>query len=162
MSATPAQADKPSDRLSAALASLPASGELREAALAEILAEQLRVVQSQRDVSALMDTTDQRLTATVQALRDENSKLAKLIGQASQAFMGELAARAADQARRAASEAIVDELARLRLAIEARERHTPVLRKPWHYAVGASLCVVCVLGAGLWLGVHLIPLPGAR
>ncbi|WP_155741444.1 hypothetical protein [Burkholderia territorii] len=147
-----------SERLSAVLTAMPSSTELCEAALVEILVEQLKVIQSQRDVGVLLESTDRQLTATVQVLRDENATLGKLIGQAREAFLGELAVRAADQARRSASEAVVEALERLRLAIEARERHAPVpvssSSRAWLIAIGGGFGVACVMSIGLWLGMH--------
>jgi formate dehydrogenase maturation protein FdhE len=114
------RAAKASERLGQVIASMPASNEL--AVLAEILIEQMKVVDAQHHVVMLMESTDQKLTTTVQALRDENAQLTKLIAQARQAFVGELAAKAADQARRAAATQVAEELARLRLALESRDR----------------------------------------
>lgn len=114
------RAAKASERLGQVIASMPASIEL--AVLAEILIEQMKVVDAQHHVVMLMESTDQKLTTTVQALRDENAQLTKLIAQARQAFVGEVAAKAADQARRAAAAEVAEELARLRLALESRDR----------------------------------------
>ncbi len=114
------RAEKASDRLGQVIATMPASNEL--AVLAEILIEQMKVVDAQHHVIALMESTDQQLTATVQALREENAQLTRLVTQARQSFVGEIAAKAADQARRAAAAEVVDELARLRFAVESRDR----------------------------------------
>ncbi|MBN3786093.1 hypothetical protein [Burkholderia sp. Ac-20353] len=114
------RAERASERLGQVIATMPASNEL--AVLAEILIEQMKVVDAQHHVVALMESTDQKLTATVQALREENAQLTKLVTQARQAFVGEIAAKAADQARRAAAAEVTDELARLRVAIESRDR----------------------------------------
>lgn len=114
------RAAKASERLGQVIASMPASNEL--AVLAEILIEQMKVVDAQHHVVVLMESTDQKLTATVQALREENAQLTKLIAQARHAFVGEIAAKAADQARRAAASQVEEELARLRLALESRDR----------------------------------------
>ncbi|WP_175804231.1 hypothetical protein [Burkholderia cenocepacia] len=114
------RADKASERLGQVLATMPASNEL--AVLAEILIEQMKVVDAQHHVVTLMESTDQKLTATVQALREENAQLTKLVTQARQAFVGEVAAKAADQARRAAAAEVVDALAQLRVAVESHDR----------------------------------------
>lgn len=121
------RAEKASERLGQVIASMPASNEL--AVLAEILIEQMKVVDAEHHVVMLMESTDQKLTTTVQALRDENAQLTKLIAQARQAFVGEVAAMAADQARRAAAAQVAEELARLRLAVESRDRAI-TLRSP--------------------------------
>lgn len=112
--------ERASERLGQVLATMPASNEL--AVLAEILIEQMKVVDAQHHVVTLMESTDQKLTATVQALREENAQLTKLVTQARQAFVGEVAAKAADQARRAAAAEVVDELAKLRVAVESNDR----------------------------------------
>lgn len=162
MSETTPQSDraaKASERLGHVIASMPASNEL--AVLAEILIEQMKVVDAQHHVVVLMESTDQKLTATVQALREENTQLTKLIAQARQAFVGEIAAKAADQARRAAASEVADELARLRLALESRDRAvtTRASAGPMRSALGsfgAQLGIAFCAGAALvWLAGHL-------
>jgi hypothetical protein len=156
----------PTERLSAALASLPASAELREAALAEILIEQMKVIDAQRHVIELMDTTDRQLTTTVQALRDEINTFTKLIGQASQAFLGELAVRAADQARKTVADTVTEELIRLRRTIETRDAHGPGLAAaprsvPMNRAIAIGVGTLAVIGAtslALLAAMQLAPL----
>jgi hypothetical protein len=98
-----------------------------------------------------MESTDQKLTATVQALREENTQLTKLLTQSRQAFIGEVAAKAADQARRAATADVVDELARLRAAVESSGRVVPT--SP---AVAATGSLVAFMGIAFCVGAALI------
>lgn len=153
------RAAKASERLGQVIASMPASTEL--AVLAEVLIEQMKVVDAMHHVVMLTESTDQKLTATVQALREENAQLTKLISQARHAFVGEVAAKAADQARRAAAAEVAEELARLRVAFESRARAVSA-RSPsaaMHSALGslAALAGVafCAGAACLWLVGHL-------
>lgn len=153
------RATKASERLGQVIASMPSSNEL--AVLAEILIEQMKVVDAQHHVVVLMESTDQKLTATVQALREENAQLTKLIAQARHAFVGEIAAKAADQARRAAASQVAEELARLRLALESRE-HTIGTRAPVTtiraalglFAAQAGI-TFCAGAAAVWIVGHL-------
>jgi formate dehydrogenase maturation protein FdhE len=153
------RADKASERLGQVLATMPASNEL--AVLAEILIEQMKVVDAQHHVVALMESTDQKLTATVQALREENAQLTKLVTQARQSFVGEVAAKAADQARRAASAEVADELARLRLAVEARDRAVAgqAAKATPQSALGSlavlAVIALCAGAAAVWAVGHL-------
>lgn len=152
-------AEKASERLGKVIATMPASNEL--VVLTEVLIEQMKVVDAQHHVVMLMESTDQKLTATVQALREENAQVTRLIAQARQAFVGELAAKAADQARRAAATEVADELARLRVAIESRDRplasHSPATAL---YAALGSLrarmaLAFCAGAALIWTVNHL-------
>jgi len=106
----------------------------------------------------LMESTDQKLTATVQALRDENAQLTKLVAQARHAFVGEVAAKAADQARRGAAAQVAEELARLRLAVESGKRaiatDSPVASALRSVAAQASLAF-CAGVAFSWIVGHL-------
>jgi len=145
----PDHAGRASERLGQVIATMPASNEL--AVLAEILIEQMKVVDAQHHVVALMESTDQKLTATVQALREENTQLTKLLTQSRQAFIGEVAAKAADQARRAATADVVDELARLRAAVESSGRVVPT--SP---AVAATGSLVAFMGIAFCVGAALI------
>ncbi|WP_321964992.1 hypothetical protein [Paraburkholderia sp. J7] len=145
----PDHAGRASERLGHVIATMPASNEL--AVLAEILIEQMKVVDAQHHVVALMESTDQKLTATVQALREENTQLTKLLTQSRQAFIGEVAAKAADQARRAATADVVDELARLRAAVESRGRVVPT-----NPAVAATGSLVAFMGIAFCAGAALI------
>ncbi|MCA3786709.1 MAG: hypothetical protein IOC33_00365 [Burkholderia sp.] len=152
------RAGKASERLGQVLATMPASNEL--AVLTEILIEQMKVVDAQHHVVALMESTDQTLTSTVQALREENAQLTKLITQARQAFVGEVAAKAADQARRAATAEVAEELARLRVAVEARDHVTtahPVLATRSAIASFAAQLAIafCAGAAVVWVAGHL-------
>jgi formate dehydrogenase maturation protein FdhE len=153
------RAAKASERLGQVIASMPASNEL--AVLAEILIEQMKVVDAQHHVVMLMESTDQKLTATVQALRDENAQLTKLIAQARHAFVGEVAAKAADHARRAAAAEVAEELARLRLALESRDRaitsHAPATAvRSVLCSIGAQVGIAFCAGAALvWVVGHL-------
>ncbi|MCG5076305.1 hypothetical protein [Paraburkholderia tagetis] len=151
----PDHAGKASERLGQLIATMPASNEL--AVLAEILIEQMKVVDAQHHVVALMESTDQKLTTTVQALREENAQLTKLLTQSRQAFIGEIAAKAADQARRAATADVADELARLRVAVESRDR--VVNTKPVVPATGpiaARMGIAFCVGAALiWIVARL-------
>lgn len=152
-------AAKASERLGQVIASMPASNEL--AVLAEILIEQMKVVDAQHHVVVLMESTDQKLTATVQALREENVQLTKLIAQARHAFVGEIAAKAADQARRAAASQVEEELARLRLALESRDRaltaRTPVttIRAALGSFAAQAGIALCAGAAVVWIVGHL-------
>ncbi|KKB61018.1 hypothetical protein WM40_25675 [Robbsia andropogonis] len=155
-------AEKASVRLGKVIATMPASNEL--AVLAEILIEQMKVVDAQHHVAMLMDVTDQRLTATVQALREETTQWSKLVGQARQSFVGELAAKAADQARQAATAEVADELARLRLALERRD---PIkIRWPGtaplspRFASIPTAIAFCAGAVALWGALHLSHLLG--
>ena len=152
----PDRAGKASERLGQVLASMPASNEL--AVLAEILIEQMKVVDAQHHVVMLMESTDQKLTATAQALRDENAQLTKLVAQARLAFVGEVAAKAADQARRGAAAQVAEELARLRLALEPGDRAIAA-RSPVAAALGplAALAGIafCAGAAFIWIVGHL-------
>ncbi|MFD1559544.1 hypothetical protein ACFSHT_28550 [Paraburkholderia silviterrae] len=151
----PDHAGKASERLGQLIATMPASNEL--AVLAEILIEQMKVVDAQHHVVALIESTDQKLTATVQALREENAQLAKLLTQSRQAFIGEIAAKAADQARRAATADVADELARLRVAVESRDRAVntkPVV--PATGSIAARMGIAFCAGAALiWIVARL-------
>ncbi|WP_028215758.1 hypothetical protein [Paraburkholderia mimosarum] len=145
----PDHAGRASERLGKVIATIPASDEL--AVLAEILIEQMKVVDAQHHVVALMESTDQKLTSTVQSLREENAQLTKLLTQSRQAFIGEVAAKAADQARRAATADVVDELARLRAAVESRDR--AVTPRP---AVRASGFLTACMGMAFCAGAALV------
>jgi formate dehydrogenase maturation protein FdhE len=155
----PDRAGKASERLAQVLASMPASNEL--AVLAEILIEQMKVVDAQHHVVMLMESTDQRLTATVQALREENAQLTKLVAQARQAFVGEVAAKAADQARRGAAAQVAEELARLRLALESGDRaiakRSPVASARSALGSLAALAglAFCAGAAFIWIVGHI-------
>lgn len=103
----------PSSRLLERVGAVHATEELREAVLAELMGEQLAIVQevaglahAQRDVVALMDAVDRRLTGTLQQMRAENALLADLVGKSELAFKGELALKAAEHARREFSQAM--------------------------------------------------------
>lgn len=158
------RAEKASARLGQMLATMPASNEL--AVLTEILIEQMKVVDAQHHVVSLMESTDQKLTATVQALREENAQLTKLVTQARQAFVGEVAAKAADQARRAAAAQVVDELLRLRVAIESRDRAisirpAPTTARAARGALSAQVGIALCAGAALiWAVDHLVRAAG--
>ncbi|HHV7521269.1 TPA: hypothetical protein ACUNF5_002753 [Burkholderia orbicola] len=153
------RAEKASERLGQVIATMPASNEL--AVLSEILIEQMKVVDAQHHVVALMESTDQTLTATVQALREENAQLTKLVTQARQAFVGEVAAKAADQARRAAAAEVTDELFRLRVAVESRDRAvagqpTGSAARSAHGALAAQIVLAfCAGAAAVWGAGHL-------
>ncbi len=151
----PDHAGRASERLAHVLATMPASDEL--AVLAEILIEQMKVVDAQHHVVTLMESTDQKLTATVQVLREENAQLTKWITQSRQAFIGEIAAKAADQARRAATAEVVEELARLRIAVESRNRaampkHAVSAAGPLAARLGIAFCAGAAL---VWVAAHL-------
>ncbi|MEX3555365.1 MAG: hypothetical protein VB131_01620 [Burkholderia gladioli] len=140
------------------IATMPASNEL--AVLAEILIEQMKVVDAQHHVVALMESTDQKLTATVQALRAENTQLTILISEARQAFVGEVAAKAADQARRAATAEVADALYRLRIAVEGRDRDSaappPTTARSAIGSLIAQMAVAFCAGAAVvWVAGHL-------
>jgi hypothetical protein len=153
------QAEKASERLGKVIATMPASNEL--AVLAEILIEQMKVVDAQYHVVTLMESTDQKLTATVNALREENGQLTKLLTQARQVFVGEVAAKAADQARRAAAAEVANELARLRVALEARDhavagRHLAAATRPvFGPPIAWTGIAFCVGAALVWVVGHL-------
>lgn len=162
-----AAAEKPTDQLAQRIAAIPSSNELREAALAEILIDQMKVIEAMNQVTQLQAETDTRLTATVQALREAITQFGKLVETSRAAFIGEVATRAADQARRAAVEAVSDELVKLRHAVEARasegrsgadpRRTDRSLAVAWPLA-----CVVAVAGlvgvavGVIWLARHVI------
>jgi formate dehydrogenase maturation protein FdhE len=154
----PDHAGRASERLAQVIATMPASNEL--AVLAEILIEQMKVVDAQHHVVALMESTDQQLTATVQALREENAQLTKWVTQSRQAFIGEIAAKAADQARRAATAEVVEELARLRVAVESQDRATnqkPTASASADGSLAARLGIAFCAGAALvWVAAHLV------
>ncbi|CAB3772103.1 hypothetical protein [Paraburkholderia humisilvae] len=160
----PDRAENASERLGKIIATMPASNEL--AVLAEILIEQMKVADAQHHVVALMGSTDQKLTATVQALREENVQLTKLLMQARQSFIGEIAVKAADQARRAAAAEVANELAQLRIALESRDcaldgrsaaaTARSMLGSPTAWT-GIAFCVGAVL---VWVVGHLSQLPG--
>ncbi|HDR9511100.1 hypothetical protein C5615_32770 [Burkholderia cepacia] len=152
------RAEKASERLGQVIATMPASNEL--AVLAEILIEQMKVVDAQHHVVALMESTDQKLTATVQALRSENMQLTSLVTEARRAFVGEVAAKAADQARRAATAEVADALYRLRVAIEGRDRESaaqPATAE--RSAIGSLVAQIaiafCAGAAVVWVASHL-------
>jgi len=113
----------------------------------------------------LMDeATDQRLTATVQALREETTQWKEVVGRARQSFVGELVVKAADQGRLAATAEVADELARLRLALERRD---PIkIRWPGTAPLSprfASIPTAIAFWAGagaLWSVLHLSHLLG--
>lgn len=153
------RAAKASERLGQVIATMPASNEL--AVLAEILIEQMKVVDAQHHVVVLMESTDQKLTATVRALREENTQLTKLISQARQAFVGEIAAKAADQARRAAATEVAQELACLRLALESRDRASTTrfpataMRSALGPLVALAGIAFCAGAALVWMVGHL-------
>ncbi|MEB2558796.1 hypothetical protein [Burkholderia cenocepacia] len=152
------RAEKASERLGQVIATMPASNEL--AVLAEILIEQMKVVDAQHHVVALMESTDQKLTATVQALRAENTQLTILISEARQAFVGEVAAKAADQARRAATAEVADSLYRLRIAVEGRDRESavppvPPVRRTIGVFVAQIAVAFCAGAALVWVAGHL-------
>ncbi|PMS15600.1 hypothetical protein C0Z18_26650 [Trinickia dabaoshanensis] len=153
------RAAKASERLGQVIATMPASNEL--AVLAEILIEQMKVVDAQHHVVMLMESTDQKLTTTVQALRDENAQLTRLVVQARQAFVGEVAAKAADQARRAAASEVAEELARLRLAVESRDRaittrSSAAAMRSTLSSLGAQIGIAFCAGAAIvWMAGHL-------
>ncbi|WP_232440461.1 hypothetical protein [Burkholderia ubonensis] len=128
--------------------------------LAEILIEQMKVVDAQHHVVELMESTDQKLTATVQALREENAQLTKLVTQARQSFVGEIAAKAADQARRAATAEVADGLARLRVAVESGDRARAANPAAAARAAIGSLAAqiaaaFCAGAAVVWVASHL-------
>lgn len=152
------RAEKASERLGQVIATMPASNEL--AVLAEILIEQMKVVDAQHHVVALMESTDQKLTATVQALRSENMQLTSLVTEARRAFVGEVAAKAADQARRAATAEVADALYRLRVAIEGRDRESAAQpATAARSAIGSLVAQIavafCAGAAVVWVASHL-------
>jgi hypothetical protein len=126
----------------------------------------MKVVDAQHHVVALTESTDQKLTATVQALREENVQLTKLLMQARQAFVGEIAAKAADQARRAAAAEVAYELAQLRVALESRDRAAAGLSPAatTRSMIGSPIAwtgvAFCVGVAIVWAVGHLSHVPG--
>ncbi|WP_186261392.1 hypothetical protein [Burkholderia gladioli] len=102
------------------MSAMPSNDELRDAGIAEVMADQIKVIDAMHEVIKLQNESDLRLTATVQAFRDVNAQYLELLGAMRAAFVGEVAAKAADQARRVALEAVADELVKLRLAVEQR------------------------------------------
>ncbi|WP_323123159.1 hypothetical protein [Burkholderia alba] len=143
------------ERLTALLAAQPSSSELREEVLIEILIDQMKVIEAMNQVTQLQVETDTRLTATVQALRDASAQFGKLIEMSRAAFIGEVATRAADQARRAAVEAVSDELAKLRHAVEVRtrERHSGADPRRTDSVLAVTRPLVFSVSVGVLVGV---------
>lgn len=84
-----------------------ASEELRMAALGEILGDLHTAQQSQRDLLELQRDLDQRLTASVKAMREELKRAGELV-RIRDTIVGDVALRAAQQARREFIEAVKD------------------------------------------------------
>ncbi|KGV75280.1 hypothetical protein [Burkholderia pseudomallei] len=134
---------------------LRSTEELREAVLAGILQDQLEVVRLQQDVVALISDTDKRFATTVQALREENAKLAGLVGRSEEAFKGELALRAAEHARREFAEATGGVIGRLQDALARIEREAAVSRVRRMAEILVVACGSSILTlAGVWALLH--------
>ncbi|WP_455289742.1 hypothetical protein [Cupriavidus necator] len=117
---------------------LGASEELRAAVLAEALGELVAAQRSQQDLLALQRDLDVRLTAAITALRTEVKRAEALRGLRD-AIWGELALRAAQQARQEFIEAVKD----------FRVTHEPIVPSrssmPLAIAIGVSSSLLTLL-----------------
>lgn len=101
---------------------LSSSEELREALVTDLVRDLAKAVDAQRNVAQLIRSTDENLTARLDELRQAAEQFVAVAVRHEGAFKGELAVKAAQLARREATEALSAELIKLQQLIVQQNR----------------------------------------
>lgn len=110
------------DGVKQTLLALSASPELREAAVADLVIDLAKVVDSLNHVEKLIRATDEQLTGRLEEIRQAAEQFVAEAVRHEASFKGELAVKAAQLARREATEAVAAELIKLQQMIALQNR----------------------------------------
>lgn len=138
------------------LLALSSSPELREAAVAEMVVDLAKVVDGLNLVEKLMRATDEQLTGRLEEIRQAAEQFVAAAVRHETAFKGELAVKAAQLARREATEALSAELIKLQQLIVVQQQPRTSWRTIGMTVVLTAAVTIILVGTAITSFRHVI------